>query len=75
MSPIGALLGKFFRSVDLFPNSKLLRYKGEGEYTTITGGIISSMVIIIFIILFASMGLKTLNRELITSSVSNQFQI
>lgn len=62
MSPMAALFGRFFRSVDLFPNSKLLRYKGESEYTTVTGGIISSMVIIMFIVLFASMGLKTLNR-------------
>lgn len=53
---------KAFRALDLFPNNKLLRYNGESEYTTTTGGVISAIVLVIFIILFASMGVKTLKR-------------
>ena len=64
-----------FRSVDLFPSSKLVRYNGETEYTSTTGGIISMAVIAIFIVLFASMGLKTVRKELITAEFDKQNEI
>ena len=60
-------LSKFFRMFDLFPNSKLLRYNGEPEYNSTTGGFISVAVLIIFIILFASMGLRTVQKDIIFS--------
>ena len=53
------------RKFDLFPANQFLRYKGDPEYTTATGGIISLFVITIFIILFATMGIQTAKRELI----------
>ena len=56
---------KFFRMFDLFPNSKLLRYNGDPEYNSTTGGFISVAVLIVFIILFASMGIKTVQKEII----------
>jgi hypothetical protein len=63
---------KFFRKVDLFPTTKLLRYNGETEYTTTTGGIISVAVIVIFVVLFANMGVKTVRKEIITSDSFTQ---
>lgn len=61
-------LNKFFRGVDLFPTSKLIRYNGESEYTTVTGGLISTAVLVIFIILFSSMGIRTIRKEIIITS-------
>ena len=61
-------ISKAFRAIDLFPTSRLLRYNGESEYTTTTGGVVSAGAIMVFIILFSSMGLKTANKEIITSS-------
>ena len=64
-------LSKFFRMFDLFPNSKLLRYNGEPEYNSTTGGFISVAVLVIFIILFASMGLRTVQKDIIFSTSSS----
>jgi len=47
-------LGKLLKSLDLFPTNNFLRYKDESDYTTATGGFVSIVVIIIFIVLFAS---------------------
>ena len=69
-----SVASKALRTVDLFPTSKLIRYNGETEYNSTTGGLISAAVIAIFIILFASMGLRTLDRKIITSSTSTQYE-
>ena len=53
---------KVLRHVDLFPTSKLLRYNGDKEYSSTTGGLVSVVMIIIFMSLFASMGIKTIKR-------------
>ena len=55
-------LGKALRQVDLFPISNFLRYNGDSEYTTSTGGLTSVLIIAVLIALFASMGLRTVNR-------------
>ena len=65
MKSFFSAVGKAFRSVDLFPTSKLIRYNGDAEYTSTTGGIISVLVIAIFIVLFASMGIRTIRKEII----------
>ncbi len=67
MASFKSVLGKGLRSVDLFPTSNFVRYSGDSEYTTSTGGLTSVVVIIIFIILFANMGLKTVKMEIISS--------
>ena len=56
---------KFLKVVDLFPYSTFLRYNSDDYYSTSTGGIISIGIIIVFIILFASMGIKTVNKKII----------
>ena len=61
---------KMLYMVDLFSTNELLRFKGEPYYATLTGGCTSLAVIGIFMGLFASMGLQTLRKEIITSSVS-----
>jgi hypothetical protein len=47
-----------------------MRYNGEGDYTTITGGFSSLIIIIIFIALFASQGVLTVNQSIINSASS-----
>ena len=68
-------LNKAFKKVDLFPNAQLLRYNGESDYTSLTGGILSVAVIVIFIVLFANMGFKTVNKDLITSSIYTEQEV
>ena len=62
MPSVTHCLNSFFRKVDLFPSTSLLRYNGDKEYTTATGGIISIVIITIFIILFFNMGVKTVKK-------------
>ena len=60
--PICSSISKALRYVDLFPSSAFLRYNGDSEYTTTTGGITSVLTIAVLLALFASMGIKTLKR-------------
>jgi hypothetical protein len=62
MPSIFSAVSKILRKLDLYPSSKLLRYNGEPEYMTTTGGIISVAIITIFVILFFNMGVKTLRQ-------------
>ena len=71
---IKTYLKRALRVIDLFPNNNLFRYKGEPEYTTITGGVASLLILTVFVILFASMGLKTINKQIISSSQSVQYE-
>ena len=59
---------KIFRSFDLFSTSQFLRFDGEGEYKTASGGICSLIVIVIFMTLFMSTAIQTVNMEIITWS-------
>ena len=45
------------------------------EYGTATGGFISLSVLIVFAILFASEGIKTVKKELISSTQTSSFEI
>ena len=60
---------KFFRMFDFFQSSKFLRYNGEGEYKSTSGGIVTILVIGVLIALFFSMGLRTIRKEIISSSI------
>jgi hypothetical protein len=57
---------------DMFSTSQFLRYRGDSDYGTVTGGFVSVAVIIVFAILFANLGIQTANRQLINSSVSQE---
>ena len=65
-------LDNAIRQLDLFPTSTFLRYKGDNDYKTATGGIVSIIVIMTFVVLFASMAVRTVRREIINTSQSNQ---
>ena len=60
--------------IDLFPAQQFLRYKGESEYKTATGGFCSLLVIAIFFALFINSGLDVLNKANVTSSFDIQHQ-
>jgi len=62
MKPFFRILNKALKSLDLFPTSNFLRYSGENEYTTASGGVISVAICVVFAVLFASMGIRTINR-------------
>lgn len=59
----------------MFYASDMLRYEKEGEYSTITGGIISVGIIIAILVGFASMILDTLDLSVITTQASLTKQI
>lgn len=75
MPSIHRCISKVLKSIDLFPTSNLIRYNGECEYTTATGGCLSITVIVICLILFASMGVKTLGRKIISASSTTIHEI
>ena len=73
MQKIYKMLGQGLKAFDFFPNKQFIRYEHENEYKTATGGTLSLAIIIIFAILFLNNGLKTLRKELITSSFYSIF--
>ena len=75
MSECCRRLHKFLRTFDLFSASQFLRYRGESEYSTATGGCTSLVVIGLFIGLFAAMGLETAKKDIINSSVSVSYEL
>ena len=64
----GSCFKNALQKVGLFPHNHFLRYNGEAEYQTATGGLFSITTILVCIVLFFNMGLKTLKKELITYS-------
>lgn len=61
----------FFRSAiresDFFSSSEMLRFHGDLEYRTLTGGVLSIAILITVIIGFASMILDTISLSSITT--------
>jgi hypothetical protein len=72
MGKIIKCLRAFLQSLDFFPATQFLRYKGETEYKTATGGFVSFVIIIIFIILFTSTGLDMINKTTVTATSNFQ---
>ena len=62
---------KIIRMFDFFQSSKLLRYNGDAEYKSTTGGCTTVAVVAILIALFYSMGLRTIRKEIIFSSTES----
>jgi hypothetical protein len=52
----------------MFAVSQFVKYKGESDFKTATGGFCSVAILTIFAVLFTSMAIKTLDREIITWS-------
>ena len=74
MPSLKSCLNSTLKKMDLFQTSSLLRYNGEAEYSTVTGGLVSIIVIVIFIILFASMGLQTAQKKIINSIALSTYE-
>ena len=55
---------------DFFNHSTLHRYKERECYRTLTGGVISMLLVVFFIGMFANMTIDTFQTNLITSKVS-----
>lgn len=61
--------------LDLFSSAQFLRYKGDAESKTFTGGLISGAVIVFLIVVFAGMIIDTFNKVIIASvTISNYSQ-
>ena len=59
-------LKEFFKIFDLFSLSQFLRYKQDEDYQTASGGIVSLVVVSIFIALFANTAISTVNKTEVT---------
>jgi hypothetical protein len=68
------ILHSTLTKIDLFPAQQFLRYKGEAEYKTATGGFCSILVIAIFFALFINSGLDVINKVNVTTSFDIQHQ-
>ena len=65
-------ISNLLKKPDLFCQTVFVRYNGEADYSTATGGFVSLAIIVIFVTLFFSMGLKTVKREIIKSTIETQ---
>lgn len=54
--------------LDLFAHSQLLRFKGDADSKTFTGGLVSAAVLLFLVITFWRMAIDTMNRVLISST-------
>jgi hypothetical protein len=68
MSGIIKSFKSFVYKCDFFSTSEFLRYNHEESYRTLTGGTCSIMIVIIFSIIFANLGIQTVNKSIISSS-------
>ena len=55
---------------DFFYSTQMLRFQKEGEYRTLTGGLLSLGIIVTIVIGFTSMIRETLNRSSFTTSLT-----
>lgn len=62
------ILIKALKKLDFFPAQQFLRFQGEPDYTTATGGFCSVVIIVIFFILFINTGLNVINKINVTVS-------
>lgn len=53
------VLKEFILELDLFTHNQFLRYKSEPGYRTLTGGILTIVLIILFAGIFASLAIDT----------------
>ena len=66
---------RLFHYTDLFAHTSMLRYNMESDYSTATGGMFSFTIVTLFIALFFNLGLRTLRRQIITTSTVTSGEI
>ena len=57
------------KSLDLFAHPVGLRMNEEPEYESLTGGLLSMVMVVVFVVIFASATLNTINKVYIESKV------
>lgn len=62
------VIKKLVNKLDLFSSIQLLRFDGDAETKTFTGGIVSLGIVLYIMSTFSSMILDTFNKIVITSS-------
>ena len=67
-------LTEFIKEMDLFAHGQFLRYRSEDSYRTITGGIVSLLLIGLFIGIFWTMVIGTFSYSIITSQSENIYE-
>ena len=63
-------LKDFVLEWDFFNHSTLHRYKERECYRTLTGGVISMLLVSFFVVMFANMTIDTFQNNIITSKIS-----
>ena len=63
------LIKRVIGKMDLFSSIQLLRFDGDAETKTLTGGVFSLAIIVYLISTFSSMVFATFNKLIITSTV------
>jgi len=66
------ILKRIIGKMDLFSSIQLLRFDGDAETKTFTGGIFSLAIIIYLISTFSNMVIDTFNKLIITSTSDNK---
>jgi hypothetical protein len=61
------MLKIFLRKIDLFSSPQLLRYRNETNYSTLTGGTLSLMIIIIFSAILIQQSIEVITMSSINS--------
>lgn len=67
-----SLLKDLIEMNDFFYSTQLLRFKKEGEYRTLTGGILSIGIIVVIVVGFANMIMDTLKRNTFTTAFKSE---
>jgi hypothetical protein len=66
------VLKRIIGKMDLFSSIQLLRFDGDAETKTFTGGIFSLAIIIYLLSTFSTMVFDTFNKLIITSTTDNK---
>lgn len=61
------VLRRLVKKLDLFSSIQLLRFKGDAETKTLTGGMISFVIYVYLAVTFSSMIIDTFHKVVITS--------
>ena len=63
------------KELDIFSHGQFLRYRGEENYRTITGGVVSVVLMVLFAAIFSTMVLNTFQKNLITSTFETGYEV
>jgi hypothetical protein len=75
MGKVLEMVRKGCKSVDCFSTRSFIRYQGEEEYRTATGGVCSLLIVVAFCLQFLTVGSQTLERSIIKSAVEHSVEV